>query len=146
MEAERKESVLLVDGNNILHAWEDLRVLHKTRKGSAHVELCRRLTSFQDVSNYVRIVVVFDGRGARIEEERVPHGIQVFYSDSSRTADDIIERLVHKYAERYTLHVATDDVMEQDAVIAAGAEALSALMLRNLVDQAESEFRSRWKL
>tara|TARA_R110002096_G_scaffold4493_10_gene20839 strand:- start:8127 stop:8570 length:444 start_codon:yes stop_codon:yes gene_type:complete len=141
-----KEKVLLVDGNNVVHAWKDLADLLRGNRNLARLELCKRLTSYQDIADFARVVVVFDGRGSKIQEESIPKGIQVFYSDSKRTADDVIERFVHKYATIYSLIVATDDVMEQDAVIAAGAEAISTNALLQSVNQAESQFRSRWQL
>lgn len=141
-----KPKVLLADGNNIMHAWEDLADLLRTDRNLARLELCHRLTTYQDIADLARVVVVFDGRGNKIEEHSVPKGIQVFYSNSSNTADDVIERFVHKYVKTYSMVVATDDVMEQDAIIAAGAEAISTSALLQSMNQAESQFRSRWKL
>ncbi len=134
-----------MDGNNIIHAWPELADLRqKTGGRAARAELCRRLTSYQDISDFARVVVVFDGRGEKIETEHAPKEIQVFYSNDRRTADDVIERLVHKYAGDFALIVATNDVSEQDSVIAAGAEAMSAEALKEAVDRAEGDFRSKW--
>ncbi|MCB1233563.1 MAG: NYN domain-containing protein [Verrucomicrobiae bacterium] len=133
---------LLVDGNNILHAWEDLRALHRRRVGLGHTELCRRLRAFHDTGR-ARVVVVFDGRGARIEEEREKHGLQIIYTDAGTTADDVIERLAAAYAKKYRLTVATDDFAEQNMVAAFGAEVLSAEGLRRLLEAAGDDWR-RW--
>ncbi len=137
--------VLLVDGNNIIHAWEDLRELHQRRRGSAHAELCKRLTNYKDFSGN-HVVVVFDGRGAKIEQEAESQGIQIFYTDSAHTADDIIEMLANKYARQYSIVVATNDRTEQDGVIAAGGEAISAEAFRDDLDRMERGFRSQWGL
>ena len=126
-------SFLLVDGNNIIHAWPDLLDLHRCIPGSAHTELIRRLADFRDYSGE-RIVIVFDGRAAGTTEERPSSGLQVIYTSQSQTADDVIERLAIKYAGRYRITVATDDRAEQDLVVAAGGEALSADGLRQRIE------------
>ena len=48
-----------------------------------------------------RVVVVFDGTGRRLTEEREDGGIQVFYADAGQTADSVIERLAAKYAKQF---------------------------------------------
>ncbi|MBL9153716.1 MAG: NYN domain-containing protein [Verrucomicrobiales bacterium] len=133
---------LLVDGNNIIHAWPDLLALHRRRRGLGHGELCQRLRQFHDQSDY-RVVVVFDGKGRKKVEEREPSGLQVIYTDGGSTADDVIERLVAKYAGTCRLVVATDDFAEQNLVAAMGAEVWSAKSLRAQVDANEGEWR-RW--
>lgn len=133
---ESRPSFLLVDGNNIVHAWPDLLALHRRRKESARDELIRRLEAYRDFSGE-RIVVVFDGRGDVSREERRESGLQVFFSGSGQTADDLIERLSVRYADRFDLCVATDDRSEQDMVSAAGAEVLSSSGLRDRLEASE---------
>jgi len=132
-----RPSFLLVDGNNIIHAWADLAALHRRSRGSAHRELIKQLTCYQDFAGD-RVVVVFDGRGDRTAEEREPGGIQVFYTSGDKTADDVIERLAVKYVDTYRITVATDDRAEQDGVVAAGGEAISSDALRGRIDAAEA--------
>ena len=126
-------SFLLVDGNNIIHAWPDLLDLHRRVPGGAYPELIRRLADFRDYSGE-RIVVVFDGRASATTEERPTPGLQVIYTSQSQTADDVIERLTTKYAGGYRITVATDDRAEQDLVVAAGGEVLSADGLRQRLE------------
>ncbi|MDF1861496.1 MAG: NYN domain-containing protein [Verrucomicrobiales bacterium] len=137
---ESRPSFLLVDGNNIIHAWPDLLTLHRRRRGSAHPELIRRLGEHQDFSGD-RVVVVFDGRGVTTTEERQAEGLQIFYTSASHTADDIIERLAIKYAAQYDITVATDDRAEQDIVVGAGGSVLSSDGLRDRLDAAERSMR-----
>lgn len=120
-----RPSFLLVDGNNIIHAWPDLLKLHRRNPRDAHAELIRRLSEYKDFSNQ-RIVLVFDGRGARTNEERPSGGLQIFYSGAGETADDVIERLAIRYADAYEITVATNDRAEQDIVVGAGGEVLSS--------------------
>lgn len=135
-------SVLLVDGNNIIHAWPNLLDLHSRRKESARNELIKILESYQDFSNY-RVVIVFDGRGVRRTEERVPGSVQVMYSSSDASADSMIERLAASYTSKYRIVVATDDIPVQDAVVAAGGEAISSDALSAQVEQSDREM-TRW--
>jgi len=134
-----------VDGNNILHAWADLRAMLRDRRRAAYQELCHRLTAYQDQSGE-RVVAVFDGRGDRLEEDSPERGIQVFYSDSQRSADSILERLAARYAREYEITVATDDVAVQDAAIGSGGHAISSQSLRDRLERADSQFRGEWNL
>lgn len=129
---------LLVDGNNVIHAWAELQDLHRKGKGMAHERLRHLLGNYQDVSG-VRVILVFDGRRERMEREqyRDEHEIQVFYSDASHTADDIIERLSAKYAKRYRITVATNDLAEQNAVYSMGSEVISADGLHQLLENTQ---------
>jgi len=138
--SESRPSFLLVDGNNVIHAWPDLLARHRRRPGSAHEELVRRLETYRDWSGD-RVVVVFDGRGTTLDEERRPDGLQIFYTSEGNTADDIIERLALKYAGIFDITVATDDRAEQDVVVAAGGEALSAAGLSDRLTSAERGMR-----
>jgi len=126
---------LLVDGNNIIHAWPELKDLHRRGKGLAHERLRHLLEGYQDVSGE-RVVLVFDGRKEQkgIRAQRDEHEVQVIYSDSSRTADDIIERLCAKYADRYRITVATNDLAEQSMVYSLGAEVISSENLKHLLE------------
>lgn len=140
--SQSRPSFLLVDGNNIIHAWPDLLELHQRKRGTAHSELIRRMGDYQSFTGK-RIVIVFDGRGAVTSDERSAEGIQIFYSSSSHTADDIIERLALKYLPEFDIEVATDDRAEQDIVIGAGGSALSSFQLRDEWERAEQD-RERW--
>lgn len=141
MDASRK-SFLVVDGNNVIHAWKDLLPLHRKRNGSAHSRLIKILESYQDLSDE-RVVLVFDGRGNRITEERNPDSVQVIYTSSGMTADAVIERLATANARKFDIVVATNDVAVQDAVSAAGGRGISAEALRDLVESRERDLQ-RW--
>lgn len=137
---------LIVDGHSVIHAWEELRRLHL--KGSqrhlARLELLRRLRTYQDMMG-IRVVVVFDGTGTQLTDERETQGLQIFYADASHTADSVIERLVAKYAPTHALRVATGDRMEWETVRALGADWISPLDLRLEVERAEGDLQRRIK-
>ena len=123
---------LLVDGHSVIFAWPELRKLHARRSSLAREALTKQLRDYQDWTG-VRVVVVFDGKGRRIEATAQPAEIQVFYSRSGQSADAIIERLASKYAKRFELMVATSDLMEAETVQACGAEWISSEGLRALL-------------
>ncbi len=140
MSASGTPPFLLVDGNNVIHAWPDLLALHRRRRGLAHEELCRRLRRLRDGSDY-RVVVVFDGRGERTEQIREPGGLQIVYTEGGNTADDVIERLAARYSKRYRIAVATDDGAEQNLVAAMGAEVWSSRRLGDEIERASQQWR-----
>jgi uncharacterized protein len=135
---------LIVDGHSVIFAWPDLRALHDQKTASARERLVKILTEYQDYTG-VNVVLVFDGRGPVISQEMEPGGIQVFYSNSGHTADDIIERLVAKYGDSYSITVATSDLLEQQTAIAFGGNCVSADGLRKLVDNARRTFARELK-
>ncbi len=136
---------LLVDGHSVIFAWPELRALHVRRMAAARDSLIKTLTDYQDQSG-VQVVLVFDGQGARTSEESEPDGIQVFYAPAGRTADEIIERLVAKYAATRRLIVATSDGLEQQTAISFGAAGcVSAEGLRDVLASAAREFERRAK-
>jgi predicted RNA-binding protein with PIN domain len=126
---------LIVDGHSVIFAWPELRKLHARRSSLAREALIKRLRDYQDWTG-VRVVVVFDGKGKKIEATSDPADVQVFYSRTGQTADAIIERLASKYAKRFELMVATSDSMERETVEACGAESISAEALRSLLVDA----------
>ena len=123
---------LIVDGHSVIFAWPELRKLHARRSSLAREALTKRLRDYQDWTG-VRVVVVFDGKGRKVEATSDPTNIQVFYSRKGQTADAIIERLASKYAKRFELMVATSDSMEGETVEACGAEWISPEGLRGLL-------------
>src|SRR5919202_4707826 len=111
---------LIVDGHSVNCAWPDLRKLHEQRTALAREELAKRLRDYQDWTG-VRVVLVFDGQGAKVSSHADPHEIQVFYSRKGQTADAVVERLTSKYAAKYDVTVATSDLLERQTVTSFGA-------------------------
>jgi predicted RNA-binding protein with PIN domain len=126
---------LIVDGHSVIFAWPELRKLHTRRSSLAREALIKDLRDYQDWTG-VRVVVVFDGKGRKIETTSDVADVQVFYSRTGQTADAIIERLASKYAKRFALMVATSDSMEGETVEACGAEWISPEALRGLLGGA----------
>ena len=132
---QERARYLLVDGHSIIFAWPELRKLHARRSALARDALIKQLRNYQDWTG-VRVVVVFDGKGTKIETTSDPGEVQIFYSRSGQSADAIIERLASKYAKQFDLMVATSDSMEAETVHASGAQRISPDSLRELLQRA----------
>lgn len=135
---------VLVDGHSVIFAWDELREIHGGSGLAAREELCRRLTTYQDVTGE-RVVLVFDGQGDRPQS---PGGddedaIQVFYSSAGTSADQLIERLAGKYSDSRRITVASNDRAVLDTSSSFGADAISATAFRDLVERAEAELQRR---
>jgi predicted RNA-binding protein with PIN domain len=138
------EHFLIVDGHSIIFAWPELLELHQRNTAAARDNLVRTLTAYQDVSG-THVVVVFDGRGAMVNKIEEPGGIQIFYSNAGRTADEIVERLVAKYAKTFSITVATADLLEQQTVTSFGANPIGSEGLRRMIQDAQVEFAAELK-
>jgi uncharacterized protein len=135
MSMQSRARYLVVDGHSVIFAWPELRKLHARRSSLAREALIKQLRDYQDWTG-VRVVVVFDGKGKKVEATSDPADVQIFYSRSGQSADAIVERLASKYAKRYQLVVATSDSMEAETVHACGAEWISPDGLRGLLANA----------
>jgi uncharacterized protein len=123
---------LIVDGHSIIFAWPELRKLHDRRSSLAREALIKRLRDYQDWTG-IRVTIVFDGKGSKVDATSEPGEVEIFYSRKGQTADAIIERLASKYAEMFDLMVATADSKEGETVQACGAEWISSEGLRGLL-------------
>jgi uncharacterized protein len=135
MPMQSRTRYLVVDGHSVIFAWPELRKLHARRSSLGREALIKQLRDYQDWTG-VRVVVVFDGKGKKVEATSDAADVQIFYSRSGQSADAIIERLASKYAKRYELVVATSDSMEAETVHASGAEWISPDGLRRLIADA----------
>ncbi|MEP6820732.1 MAG: NYN domain-containing protein [Chthoniobacterales bacterium] len=131
---------LIVDGHSVIFAWPELRALHERRTSLARDVLVKQLRDYQDWTG-VRVVVVFDGTGTAVSESSEAGEIQIFYSRAGQTADSIVERLSSKYGRQFQMLVATDDYLEQETVMACGAECISVEGLRGLLRAARGDGR-----
>jgi len=132
---EERTRYLIVDGHSVIFAWPELRKLHARRSSLARETLVKQLRDYQDWTG-VHIVVVFDGKGKKVEATSDPADVQIFYSRSGQSADSIIERLASQYPKRHELLVATSNSMEAETVHACGAESISPDGLRELLASA----------
>ena len=139
-----KKEYLLVDGYNIIFAWEELNTLAQESIDAARDRLINILGNYQGVRKY-NIILVFDaykvagGTGSVTKEA----GIYVVYTKEAETADSYIERTTHELRKNYNHHVrvATSDGLEQVIIMSSGALRMSATDLYNDVMVANKGIR-----
>lgn len=142
----RKEEYLLVDGYNIVFAWEDLRELAKENIHAACDKLMDILSNYQGYRKCT-LILVFDAY--KVEghaEEVIPyHNIYVVYTKEAETADQYIEKTVHRIGRQYQVTVATSDGLEQMIILGQGANRLSAQGLKKEIEDAEKNGKQEWR-
>ncbi len=133
-----KEEYILVDGYNIIFAWDDLRELKDKSIDLARNTLITRLINYKAVKG-CHLAVVFDAykvKGNPGEIENI-NGISVVYTKEAETADAYIEKTSHTLASKYRVRVATSDNLEQMIILGSGALRIPALAFREEVVAAE---------
>jgi predicted RNA-binding protein with PIN domain len=135
-----QEECLIVDGYNIIFAWEDLKSLLKVNIDSARDKLLDILSGYQGYRGG-RLIVVFDAYKRREHPGTKSryHNIEVVFTRTDETADAYIERTVHDISGKYKITVATNDGLEQLTVMSQGALRMSAANLREEIDRVSSE-------
>jgi predicted RNA-binding protein with PIN domain len=131
---------ILVDGYSLLHNWPGLALGRARYSAAARDELIRRLTLYQDAVG-TPVTIFFDGA-------RVPSGkpsaatsseVEVLYSRKGQTADQMIERAVHRFEPYGEVLAVTDDHAERDTVISFGGSTSSCLNFIASVENALAE-------
>ena len=133
---------LLIDGYNILFAWDDLKKTAARDIDTARQILMDRLCNYQSVSRSI-CILVFDAY--RVPRDTADvfryHNITVVFTKQAETADTYIERATYEIGRKHRVRVATSDFAEQMIVLGHGARRMSASELRIEVDEAENRLR-----
>lgn len=135
---------LLVDGYNIIFAWEDLNELSKINIESARNKLMDRLSNYQGYKK-MTLILVFDAYKVKGNPGSVMkyHNIYVVYTKEAETADQYIEKTVHEIGRKYQVTVATSDALEQVIILGQGGNRLSAANLLEEVEAVEAEISKK---
>ncbi len=131
---------LLVDGYNIIFAWDELKEVAKDHLDAARKLLMDMLSNYQGFRN-CEVILVFDAykvKGGQGEVSRY-HNITVVYTKEAETADAYIEKTTYEMAKRYRVRVATSDSPEQLIILGHGALRLSARAFHQEVLQARAQ-------
>ena len=141
----RQEEYLLVDGYNIIFSWEELNELAKENIYAACDKLMDILSNYQGYRKCT-LILVFDAY--KVEghvEEIIPyHNIYVVYTKEAETADQYIEKTVHRIGRQYQVTVATSDGLEQVIIMGQGAHRISAQGLKKEIEDTEKTAREEW--
>lgn len=139
---EPEKEYLLVDGYNIIFAWEDLNELAKVNIEGARNKLMDILCDYQGYKKCT-LILVFDAYKVEGGQGSVQkyHNIHVVYTKEAETADQYIEKTVHEIGKKYHVTVATSDALEQVIILGQGADRLSARNLREEIQRMKEEIR-----
>lgn len=112
---------ILVDGYSLLHSWPELAPGHARHSAAARNELIHKLTLYQDAIG-TPITIFFDGAGAPSGTPPAPSTpeVEVLYSRAGQTADQMIERASHRFAQYGEVLAVTDDRAERETVSNVG--------------------------
>lgn len=137
-----EEEYLLVDGYNIIFAWEELRELSKVTIDGARQKLMDILCNYQGYKKCT-LILVFDAYKVtgNTGEAINYHNIHVVYTKEAETADQYIEKLAHKIGRQYHVTVATSDGLEQLIIYGQGCHLMSARDLKEEVAWANEQIR-----
>ncbi|HIX13498.1 MAG TPA: TetM/TetW/TetO/TetS family tetracycline resistance ribosomal protection protein [Candidatus Anaerofilum faecale] len=136
---EAADEYLLVDGYNILFAWDDLKELARQNLDAARQSLMDILSNYQGFRQCA-VILVFDAYKVHHTGEVMRyHNIDVVYTKEAETADMYIEQATYKLSKNRRVRVATSDGMEQLIILGHGALRVSARTFRQEVEQANSE-------
>ena len=142
---DQMEEYLLVDGYNVIFAWEDLKELAKVNIEGARNKLMDVLCNYQGFKK-CNLILVFDAykvQGQELEVQKY-HNIYVVYTKEAETADQYIEKVVHEIGRKYHVTVATSDNVEQVVTLGQGGKLLSARELRTEVEEVQRQIREEY--
>lgn len=142
---DQMEEYLLVDGYNVIFAWEDLKELAKVNIEGARNKLMDVLCNYQGFKK-CNLILVFDAYKVQGQELGVQkyHNIYVVYTKEAETADQYIEKVVHEIGRKYHVTVATSDNVEQVVTLGQGGKLLSAQELRTEVEEVQRQIREEY--
>ncbi|MDE6751131.1 MAG: TetM/TetW/TetO/TetS family tetracycline resistance ribosomal protection protein [Lachnospiraceae bacterium] len=139
---DQKEDYLLVDGYNIIFAWEELSELAKSNLDSARGKLMDILSNYQGYRK-MTLILVFDAYKVKGNPGSVfsYHNINVVYTKEAETADQYIEKVTHEIGRKHRVAVATSDGLEQLIIMGQGARRISARELKEEIMSTNQELR-----
>ncbi len=136
---------LLVDGYNIIYAWEELKKLADVNIDSARMELQEILCNYQGYHKE-NVILVFDGYKVKGNLGSVLkfHNIHVVYTKEAETADQYIEKVTGAYLKEGQVRVATSDRLEQMIILGQGAQRVSARDFHKEIREMNGHIRKHY--
>ncbi len=135
---EVREEYLLVDGYNVIFAWEDLKDLAQVSIDGARGKLLDVLCDYQGMKK-CHLIVVFDAYRVQGHKTEIStyHNIHVVFTKEAETADQYIEKFAHENGKKYNVTVATSDGLEQIIIRGQGCRLLSARELKDEIERTK---------
>ena len=137
---------LLVDGYNVIHAWDDLKELYYENVEAATGKLMDILCNYQGFKKCAVILVLDaykkEGNAMAIQKY---HNIHVVYTKEAETADQYIEKVVHEIGRKYNVSVVTSDKVEQVIIQGQGARLISSREFKEEVEIVNRQIREEYE-
>ena len=142
-----KEKRLIVDGYNVIFAWEELTALAKTNLDAAKDKLISLLSNYQGITG-MKTLIVFDGYKVKGNHgsTAVQEDIEIVHTKENQTADQFIEAYTHENEEKYQMTVATSDGLIQTITRGAGCQIISSRELYSAMEAAANELRELYDI
>lgn len=141
-----QEEYMLVDGYNVIFAWEELRELAKDNIDGARGRLLDILSNYQGIRQ-CHLIVVFDAYRVQRHQTEIMdyHNIHVVFTKEAETADQYIEKFAHQHAKEYRVTVATSDGLEQIIIQGQGCVLISARELLEEIQKSVENVRQEYE-
>jgi len=138
------KNVLIVDGYNIIGAWDELKGLKNSDMALARDRLIELMADYQAYSEY-KVIIVFDAHYVKGKESTFKSfEVEIIYTRERETADECIERLVSEYKTvDNQVYVATSDNLEQRVIFGRGALRKSARELFIELNESKERINER---
>lgn len=136
---------LIVDGYNIINAWDDIFDLKTETMEECRSKLLHILSNYQGFKK-IKVIVVFDAYQVKSNKEKIEafDNLEVIFTKENEIADSYIERLVYKMSSEHIIRVATSDYLEQTLVLSMGGSRLSPRELKKEIELVNKNFKSKF--
>ena len=144
--SEMREKYLLVDGYNVIFAWDDLKELAAVNIDGARGKLMDILCNYQAICK-CELIVVFEAYRVKGHDTEISdyHNIHVVFTKEAETADQYIEKFAHQNGRKYNVTVATSDGLEQIIIRGQGCNLISSRELKEEIDRATKDIMQKFQ-
>jgi predicted RNA-binding protein with PIN domain len=141
---KKKNHFLIVDGYNIINAWEDLKQLGKEDLPTAREKLIDEIIEYAEFNGY-KAILVFDAYNVKQarEKEEIINNVKVVYTKEHQTADSYIEKFITNTSKYDDIKVATNDYAEQQIVLGKGGSRISARELKLDIESSKRKIKKK---
>ena len=135
---------LIVDGYNIINAWDELKEIAKDDLENSREKLINEMIEYAEYTGR-KAIIVFDAYNVKSSREKIEERkhITVIYTREHQTADSYIEKFISTLSRYDDVKVATNDYAEQQIILGKGATRISARELKLDLDHAKSKIREK---
>lgn len=144
MRRNKKKSYLIVDGYNIINAWEQLKEIALNDLEGAREKLIHYIIEYAEFTGK-KAIIVFDAYNVKNSKEKIEERkyVTVVYTKEHQTADSYIEKYISSLSKYDDIQVATSDYAEQQIVLGKGATRISARELKLYVDSTMEKIKEQ---